>query len=68
MGMITVSVQGSFGRKNGSKTFSASDHGHADAVAQAIQFLSGDLLPFATSLDHQIHEEGEKPNKGFTRE
>lgn len=67
MGMITVSVQGSFGKKNGTKTFSAIDHGHADAVAQAIQFLSGDILPFATGLDHEIHAEGDRPRNGFTR-
>ena len=68
MGMIQISVQGSFGRKNGSKTFSAMKHGHADAVAQAIEYLSKELLPFATALDHQLHTEGASPNKGFDRE
>jgi hypothetical protein len=67
MGMITVTVQGSFGRMNGTKTFSAMDHGHADAVAKAIEFMAKDLLPFATGLDHDIHAEGDKPSKGFTR-
>jgi hypothetical protein len=67
MGMITVNVAGSFGKKNGSKTFSAIKNGHADAVAQAIEFLAGELLPFATALDHQIHAEGDKPQDGFER-
>lgn len=68
MGMIIVDVQGSFGRKNGIKRFSAMKHGHADAVAQAISYLSNELLPFATALDHQLHSEGASPNKGFDRE
>jgi hypothetical protein len=68
MGQISINVAGSFGRKNGSKTFSAMKHGHADAVAQAIEYLSKELLPFATALDHKLHSEGDKPNKGFDRE
>ena len=68
MGMINITVAGSFGRKNGSKTFSAMTNGHADAVAQAIEYLAGDLLPFATALDHELHEGGDKPQKGFKRE
>jgi hypothetical protein len=43
------------------------NHGHADAVARALEYLSKDLLPVATGLDHQIHEEGDRPSKGFTR-
>ncbi len=67
MGMITITVAGSFGRKNGSRNFSALKHGHADAVAQAIQYLAEDVLPFATALDHQLHSEGENPSHGFER-
>ncbi len=67
MGMIRIDVAGSFGRKNGSKQFSAMKNGHADAVAQAIEYLSSNLLPYATALDHQLHDEGEKPSDGFAR-
>lgn len=68
MGMIQITVAGSFGRKNGSKTFSAMKHGHADAVAQAITYLAGELLPAATALDHELHEQKESPSNGFSRE
>lgn len=67
MGMIRIEVAGSFGQKNGVKTFTAINHGHADAVAQAIEFLAGDLLPFSTALDHRLHENGDRPNEGFER-
>jgi len=65
MGMITITTAGSFG--NGSKTFSAITNGHADAVAQAIEWLSGKLLPEATAQDHQLHDQGSIPNEGFKR-
>ena len=68
MGMILIDVQGSFGRKNGTKRFSARTHGHADAVAQAIEFLAKELLPYATALDHKLHSDGDSPDKGFDRE
>lgn len=68
MGQITIDMHGSFGRKNGTRRFSAMEHGHADAVARAIEFLAKELLPFATALDHKLHAEGDKPAKGFDRE
>ena len=64
MGAIRIEVMGSFGRNNTVKTFSAMKCGHADAVAQAIEFLSGTLLPAATALDHKLHDEGDKPSSG----
>ena len=67
MGQITISITGSFGRKNGYRTFSAMKNGHADAVAQAIEYLAAEVLPFSTALDHQIHGEGEQPMDGFER-
>lgn len=67
MGMIQITVAGSFGRSNTTKTFSAMKHGHADAVAQAIQFLSTELLPAATALDHELHAQGDAPSHGFRR-
>lgn len=63
MGMITIEVVGSFGRKY--KAFSAQETGHADAVAQAIEWLSSELLPSAIRNDHKCHDEGVRPNKGF---
>jgi hypothetical protein len=68
VGQIVISVQGSFGRENGTKTFVAMNHGHADAVAQAIEYLSKELLPFATALDHKLHEAKVGPRYGFDRE
>ncbi len=66
MGYITVTTEGSFPRR--SKTFHAIQHGHADAVAQAIEWLAADVLPAATAQDHDLHDEGAAPNLGFTRE
>ena len=66
MGMIEISVAGSFG-KPVKKVFSATTNGHADCVAQAIEYLAGDLLPEATALDHELHADGAHPEKGFRR-
>jgi hypothetical protein len=64
MGMVRVTIAGSFKEKNGEKTFS---DGHADAVARAIEYLSSEVLPFATALDHKLHSEGVTPEDGFER-
>lgn len=66
MGMIRISVDGSFG-KPVEKTFSAMTNGHADCVAQAIEYLAGDLLPEATALDHELHADNAHPEQGFRR-
>ena len=59
MGYVNVSVGGSFVGHYGigavTETFSAEEHGHADAVARAIEYLSGIVLPRATAFDHQLH-------------
>lgn len=68
MGMVSISIAGSFGRMNGSRSFSAMKHGHADAVAQAIEYLSREVLPAAIALDHKLHENGDKPAVGFGHE
>jgi hypothetical protein len=65
MGEIEISIRGSFGPQNDVRTFSAMDRGHASAVASAIEFLSGSLLPKAISLDHRLHVEGHSPKAGF---
>ncbi len=70
MGFIKIEVGGSFVGKFGvsslSETFSAMEHGHADAVARAIEHLSGTVLPRATALDHVLHEQSQTPRGGFT--
>jgi len=67
VGQITITIAGSFGRKNGSRSFSAMKNGHADAVAQAIEYLASDVLPFSTALDHDLHTGGDQPADGFRR-
>lgn len=49
------------------EVFSAMDGGHADADAQAIQYLSQVQLPEAIRLDHELAAQGEKPRLGFAK-
>jgi hypothetical protein len=65
MGAITIKTAGSFNYKE--KSFTAMDNGHTDAVAQAIEWLSSELLPEANALDHRLHDSGDKPKFGFDR-
>lgn len=67
MGMIHIEVMGSF-KPNESKSFSAQNHGHAQAVADAIEWLSNVVLPRAIRNDHECHAEGIHPNKKFGKE
>ena len=78
MGYINIEIGGSFMIEAAAmpeivfspyKTFSAIEHGHADAdaVAQAIEYLSGAVLPNAIALDHKLHSEGQFPNAGSFR-
>lgn len=64
MGMIQIQVRGSF-RPNCNETFSAMEHGHADAVARAIEWLSKDVLPRAIRRDHELQDEGARPEGPF---
>ena len=64
MGMISITVGGSF-RNRPFKQFSAMKGGHAQAVAEAIEFLSGEFLSDAIKLDHELQADGEKPEIGF---
>jgi len=66
MGVIRISVVGSF-RPNCSEEFGAETHGHANAVAEAIEWLAKKVLPNAIARDHALHSEGEMPEKGFAR-
>ncbi len=65
MGMLTIQARGSF--KSETKTFSAQQHGHAHAVADAIAFLSQVVLPEAIANDHRCHDEGARPSDGFEK-
>ena len=65
MGEIRIEVLGSF-KPRRVKVFSAQEHGHADAVARAIEFLARDVLPKAINLDHELHDGG-PPSGGFGR-
>jgi mRNA-degrading endonuclease YafQ of YafQ-DinJ toxin-antitoxin module len=64
MGMIRIHTWGSFARTH-DRTFSAMQGGHADAVAQAIEFLAKDVLPRAIEQDHKLQAEGAHPEIGF---
>lgn len=64
MGMIRIQVLGSF-NPNTEKKFSAMSKGHAQAVADAIKYLSEEVLPNAISNDHECHRDGEFPTDGF---
>lgn len=66
MGTIKIQVEGSFYHRR--KEFSAQQRGHAQAVAEAIQFLSTSVLPGAIEQDHVLHEGGHMPSSGgFSR-
>ena len=64
MGMITISVSGSFVPKD-AKTFSAMKSGHAKAVADAIKWLAEEVLPKAIINDHKCQKDGEFPTDKF---
>jgi len=64
MGVIIIKVQGSF-MDTYTASFTAMHGGHAQAVAEAIEFLSGKLLSNAIKQDHMLHEQGDKPIIGF---
>lgn len=67
MGSITINFEGSFA-PFARKTFPAIEYGHAQAVAEVINFLSGEVLSKAIALDHKLQEEGVYPTKGFDKE
>ncbi len=66
MGMINIVTAGSFPQR--AITFSAIDHGHASAVAEAIKWLSSEVLPEAIRQDHDLHTEGASPEKNFGKD
>lgn len=64
MGAINIYVDGSFRTKLDRK-FSAIHGGHAQAVAEAIECLSGEFLSDAIRLDHELQAQGKEPEFGF---
>lgn len=64
MGNIHIAVEGSF-LPPMANSFSALHGGHADAVAQAIEWLAESVLPAAIAQDHKLHSQGESPADGF---
>lgn len=58
MGQLTIKMSGSFGVKQ--KTFSAMEGGHANAIANAIRYLSQEL-PGTIEQDHKLHDDGQRP-------
>ncbi len=66
MGMMKINTTGSF-QPALDKEFSAMKHGHASAVAEAIEWLSSEVLPLAIEQDHALHSEDAFPEEGFGR-
>jgi hypothetical protein len=67
MGRIVIKIEGSFSQKTPHQEFTAIEHGHADAVTRAIEWLAGKVLPSATAQDHRQAEQGDKPRGGWHR-
>lgn len=65
MGYIDIITEGSFPYRH--RTFTAFNKGHAHAVAEAIKFLSEEVLAEAIERDHRLHGKGTYPNEGFDR-
>lgn len=63
MGFIRVETGGSFPERY--REFTGITHGHAHAVAQAIEYLAKEVLPEAIERDHRLHDSGDKPIEGF---
>lgn len=64
MGMIRIQIVGSFD-PHVDQSFSAMEHGHAAAVAEAIAFLAKVALPQAIAQDHALQAQGHAPSDGF---
>jgi len=63
MGLISIKTAGSFGLSE--RVFSAQQHGHAHAVNEAQKYLC-DIMKGSIAQDHDCHDEGVKPENGFT--
>ena len=66
MGIVTVRSSGSFKFQPDEELhFYAQDGGHAKAVAQAIAYLSTEVLPRAIEQDHRLQADGNYPDDVF---
>jgi len=66
MGLIRVTFEGSFKRTNlMDQMYSAQPRGHAVAVQEAINFLTGFALPEAIGQDAVLRLRGAAPDDGF---
>jgi hypothetical protein len=65
MGILKIETKGSFGESF--KQFSARTYGHAHAVAEAIKYLSGEVLPEAINNDHECRDDNQFPEEGFRK-
>lgn len=63
MGMINITLVGSFG--SAGSTFGAQKSGHAQAVREAINWLSGEVLRKAIEQDHRLQAENVFPDDRF---
>lgn len=63
MGMLKITLHGSFG--NNESIFSAQDSSHAQAVREAINWLSGNVLEAAIRQDHKLQAENQYPTDRF---
>lgn len=63
MGMINIVLSGSFGGDG--STFRAQKSGHADAIREAINWLSGDVLKKAIKQDHELQSNNQFPDDNF---
>jgi hypothetical protein len=65
VGVLSIESRGSFPSER--KQFTAQEYGHAHAVAQAIEWLSSEMLPWAIERDHVLQGQGVEPSRGFDR-
>jgi hypothetical protein len=66
VGVIRITIEGSFDGAPGTAEFRADARGHAYAVSEAIAWLASDTLARSIELDHKLHSEGHFPSRGFT--
>lgn len=65
MGVVRIVLEGSF--PNRGIEIPAARHGHAHALNEGIRWLT-DRMTEAINLDHELHEQGAKPDDGFIKE
>jgi hypothetical protein len=61
--MIEIRQWGSFPAKK--RQFGPARFGHANVVAEAIEYLANEALPEAIALDHKLQAEGDDAPLGW---